>query len=190
MRIIDFYMDHLGITDPEMAASLGEVSRLETLPKGHRVISIGERLEVMPLLVSGVLRGYVVDENGRDITDCLISHRGDVVIGGGDLTKPSPVNIETLTECQVVLLPLADLQPMMDCPAIMALYIHQLSEALTRHWELKMLLYQCPAMERYQWFLKRYPGLENVLSGKHLASFLGMTPVTLSRLRRKMRETV
>ena len=36
-----------------------------------------------------------------------------------------------------------------------------------------MLLYQCSAMERYQWFLDHYPGLEQVVSGKHVASFIG-----------------
>ena len=43
-------------------------------------------------------------------------------------------------------------------------------------------------MERYQWFLARYPGLISTVNNKHIASFLGMTPVTLSRLRRQVRE--
>ena len=43
-------------------------------------------------------------------------------------------------------------------------------------------------MGRYQWFLKKYPGLIDEVSNKHIASFLGMTPVTLSRLRQKLKE--
>lgn len=38
-------------------------------------------------------------------------------------------------------------------------------------------------MERYQWFLRRYPELADVVSIKHIASFLCMSPVSLSRLR-------
>lgn len=49
-------------------------------------------------------------------------------------------------------------------------------------------MYQHAAMERYQWFLQAYPGLCYQVSGKQIASFLGMTQVTLSRLRRAMRE--
>ena len=43
-------------------------------------------------------------------------------------------------------------------------------------------------MERYQWFLLRYPELADVVSIKHIASFLCMSPVSLSRLRGQLRK--
>ena len=75
-----------------------------------------------------------------------------------------------------------------EIPELMEIYNFFLRKALARHWEGKILMHQCAAMERYQWFLREYPGLINAVSNKHIASFLGMTPVTLSRLRRKLRE--
>lgn len=56
------------------------------------------------------------------------------------------------------------------------------------HWELKRVLNSCTAVQRYQWFLEEYPGLIDRVSNKYIASFLGMTPVTLSWLRRTLRE--
>ena len=188
LRIADFYRDVLNVQDGQTAQRLAEISRLETLEKGHRVISMGEKMETMPVLVTGVLRGYVVDENGRDITDCFIFRRGDVIMGTGDFLTPSPVHIETTTECQVLQVPLQELLTMLDQPELLAIYNQQLVHALDRHWQVKMMLYQSDAMMRYQWFRKHYPGLEDQITGKHLASFMGMTPVTLSRLRRKLRE--
>ena len=188
MRTADFYKDALNVQDGQIAEQLAEISRLETLEKGHRVISMGERMEMMPILVTGVLRGYIVDENGRDITDCFIFRKGDVIMGTGDFLSPSPVHIETTTECQVLMVPLTELLQLLDQPELLMIYNQQLVHALERHWQVKMMLYQSDAMTRYQWFRKQYPGLENKITGKHLASFMGMTPVTLSRLRRKLRE--
>ena len=188
LRTVDFYKDALNVQDGQIAEQLAEISRLETLEKGHRVISMGERMEMMPILVTGVLRGYIVDENGRDITDCFIFRKGDVIMGTGDFLSPSPVHIETTTECQVLMVPLAELLQLLDQPELLMIYNQQLVHALERHWQVKMMLYQSDAMTRYQWFRKQYPDLENKITGKHLASFMGMTPVTLSRLRRRLRE--
>ena len=48
--------------------------------------------------------------------------------------------------------------------------------------------YQMAAKERYLFFLKEYAGLEDVVSDRFLASFLDMSPETLSRQKRCLRE--
>ena len=63
-----------------------------------------------------------------------------------------------------------------------------LQESMNRHLEIKKALYQYTAMQRYQWFLSEYAPIAKVVSGKYIASFLDMTPVTLSRLRKSLRE--
>ena len=52
LRIADFYKDTLNIQNEQMAEHLAEISRLETLEKGHRVISMGEKMEMLPILVT------------------------------------------------------------------------------------------------------------------------------------------
>jgi CRP-like cAMP-binding protein len=42
------------------------------------------------------------------------------------------------------------------------------------------------AEERYLEFIKKYPALEQRVSQKHISSYLGITPVFLSMLRRKL----
>ena len=68
------------------------------------------------------------------------------------------------------------------------LYSSYLLEKLKLERELKLLLGISSAMERYQWFLRRYPELADVVSIKHIASFLCMSPVSLSRLRGQLRK--
>jgi CRP-like cAMP-binding protein len=42
------------------------------------------------------------------------------------------------------------------------------------------------ALERYRQFLVDYPGLEARIKQHQLASYLGITPVSLSRIRKKL----
>lgn len=46
------------------------------------------------------------------------------------------------------------------------------------------------AQARYTWFQKTYPNLQNVMQMKDVATFLGITPVTLSRIRAKENSSV
>ncbi len=184
----DFYQKALGLTDPTLLRRLSQASYEEHLPRGQRLLRMDEQQSCIHFLIDGILRGFVVDENGKDITDCFIHKPGDVIVGCGSLEAPSHVSIQGITDCQILTLPLEFLVEEMENPQLLQSYNIQLSQALERHWELKMMLYRCSAMERYQWFRSHYPDLENHISGKHLASFLGITPVTLSRLRRQLKE--
>ena len=153
------------------------------------LVTGGEVQTELPVLLSGIFRGFVISEEGHEVTDCFAFRPGDFVMGCGGLREVSQVSFEAMCDSEVLLIPLDPLVGALNTSwDLMALYNHALQEALKRHWELKILLLQCPAMERYQWFLKKYPGLIDEVSNKHIASFLGMTPVTLSRLRQRVRE--
>ena len=55
-----------------------------------------------------------------------------------------------------------------EIPELMEIYNFFLRKALARHWEGKMLMHQCAAMERYQWFQRSYPGLSEKISNKYI----------------------
>ena len=57
MRVTEFYQEALGVKKAETAARLAAISRLETIQKGKRIISMGEHMEMLPVLVKGALRG-------------------------------------------------------------------------------------------------------------------------------------
>lgn len=183
-----FIEEYLGISDEMLLRSLLEHSKVEQVKRGKLLISSGEMQTAIPILVSGVFRGFVLDEEGREVTDCFASQPGSFVMGCGGPKEPSRVSFEAISDSEVLMIPLEPLlETLMQSKELMALYNRVLQEALQRHWELKILLLQCSAMGRYQWFLKKYPGLIDDVSNKHIASFLGMTPVTLSRLRQKLK---
>ena len=185
----DFFQNILYLSDPQLLNHLSEVARVEYVPPKRLLAETGEVQLQLAFVLTGVVRGFLLDEDGRDITDCFAYRFGDVVMGCNGIGAPSQINLETLTDCELLLIPVsAILSSMKQSQELLDIYNKMLIHGMQRHWREKILLLKCSAMERYQRFLEDYPGLIDLVSNKHIASFLGMTPVTLSRLRRKLRE--
>lgn len=187
-RFKNLFKDNLFISDEGIVQDLLREAKIEHWKKGSMILEVGEPQTQVSFLVEGILRGFVVDINGKDITDCFAFRYGDVVTGCNEFGEPSQINIEALTDCALLQIPVAVLERFMQqYPTLLRVYNKILRQALKRHWETKKVIYQ-PAMQRYQWFLAAYPGLIDAVSNKYIASYLGITPVTLSRLRRQLRE--
>lgn len=65
-------------------------------------------------------------------------------------------------------------------PEITQMYLQCLSLNLNRHREHKIALSRYCAATRYRWMKRTYPGLMDQVKKKHIASFLNITPQTMS----------
>ena len=63
-----------------------------------------------------------------------------------------------------------------------------LSGALSRHVGIKLAIYKHDAKGKYRWFLENYPGLIDIVKHRHVASFLNITPESLSRVRKEWKQ--
>ena len=178
MHIQDCLEEILHLEDTDLAASLADASRLFSCKKRQLVAKPDACSDWIPFLVSGVIRGYLTDEKGRDITDCFLYRPGEAVLSLSILTASFPINFEAVTDCVLLSIPTQLLAEQFQQSAeLQQLYSSYLLEKLKLERELKLLLGISSAMERYQWFLRRYPELADVVSIKHIASFLCMSPV-------------
>ena len=184
MIIEEFFEKVLNISDPVISRQIAALAEIRSLPKGQILIREGDAQTYLFFLLSGILRGFLIDISGQEITDCFGYRCGTPAIGTLEINTPSPITIEALTDCQLIRLPIAEALHFLDQdPRLLRIYNHLLCTALRSHWELKVMLHKRTAMERYQWFLSAYPGLIDQVTHRHVASFLGISPVTLSRLR-------
>lgn len=189
MEIREFFKDVLGLQGEELLSELCEIARIASVKRGELLIREGTPAHDAYFLVSGVFRGYFFDVNGKEITDCLAYQSGTPLMACLQFDALSCINVMALSNGAYLALPLEHLMPMMKkYQELLELYNKFLIESLTYHWKMKTMLYQYTAMQRYQWFCETYPGLFDLVGGKYVASFLNMTPVTLSRLRRELRE--
>lgn len=173
----DFYREALEIEEEELLDKILAITHERHLKKKEALIQAGETQNQIVFLVSGILRGFFLDAEGREVTDCFGLEPGTAAMGGFAFGKPSAITIEALTEAEVVWLPMAEVQELFArYPQLMAVYNRYLLKALNVHWELKTMIGQESAMVRYHWFMKTYPGLVDHVRDKYVASFLGMTP--------------
>lgn len=181
----------LGLTDCELIKSIKKVMEVKTFNKNELIISEGEVQQSFYFLVDGVFRGFLFDREGKEITDCFGFELGDPVMSCHALGGKAKTNLEAITKVTAAKISISDLQELMQqFPELIWLYNRMLLEALDRHWNLKEVRYRLSATERYQWFLDTYPGLVEYVKAKHIASFLGMSPVSLSRLCRNLKSEV
>ena len=183
-------LDYLEIRSPATRQIYASMAQRRHLKKGEVLYRGGEDTTYLYFLISGCLRGYTVNANGREYTECILyryghSHIGE--IGMGHAFKLNK-NLEALTEAELLFF---DVRPIMkDLPnsiEFLRVYAKKLEEAYTQMWEVREIMRE-PALVRYQWFQQAYPNLQDVMQLKDVASFLGITPVTLSRIRAKEAE--
>ena len=156
MHIQDCLEEILHLEDTDLAASLADASRLFSCKKRQLVAKPDACSDWIPFLVSGVIRGYLTDEKGRDITDCFLYRPGEAVLSLSILTASFPINFEAVTDCVLLSIPTQLLAEQFQQSAeLQQLYSSYLLEKLKLERELKLLLGISSAMERYQWFLRR-----------------------------------
>ena len=188
----DFYQNVLHLKDKELIQEFSDATKVRSMKKGEYVVRIGEVLNEVYFMEKGISRGYFLDVNGKDVTDCFSFSCGSTVMPFCqlELDVPAPMTIEVLEDSKFFCIPIsAVMESQNNYSEVTRLYNQLLIKALNEHWRLKQILNSYTAVQRYQWFLEEYSGLIGKVSNKYIASFLGMTPVTLSRLRKSLRES-
>lgn len=191
METRDFFKNILSINDEKLLDQLMDITTCVHIKKGELLIRQGEEQKDFIFLVHGIFRGYYLDSNGKEITECIGFESGTPGMSVAINNEVSPISIEALSKCEFIKLSGNELMSLIEKNiSLMKIYNDILQTAMKVHWELKIMVSQHTVLERYQWFLEKYPGLIDQISNKIIASYLGMTPVTLSRIRRTVRENV
>lgn len=139
-------------------------------------------------VVKGCLRQYYVDESGQEhtimfaIEDWWTSDMYGLITG-----KPSLTNIEALEDSDLLLIEKNDFEKLLErVPKFERFFRIKLQRAFVGHQRRLIENMSLPAEQRYLNFLEQSPLLEQRLPQKYIASFLGITPESLSRIRKQL----
>ena len=189
MEAREFFGEVIALTDIDLIDKVSDLSKIVYFKKGDMIVRQGELQKYIYFIMEGVFRGYYVNVEGKEITDCLGFRHGEPAMACTRLEAASEISIESATDSKCLQLPVKEIIEL-NCayPELQRAYNTLLIQGIERHDNIKKIMQEFDAMGRYQWFLEEYPGLIDIVSHKNIASFLGMMPESLSRLRRTLRE--
>ena len=100
--------------------------------------------------------------------------------------KTNQINQQALTDCKLYVAPYSQIIALFDAHQDLERFARKLAELYFVHKEKREVdIVLMDASKRYLQFQQEYPALEQIIPQYHIASYLGITPTQLSRIRRK-----
>lgn len=139
-------------------------------------------------VAKGCLRQYYVDESGIEhtimfaIEDWWTSDMYGLITG-----KPALTNIEALEDSELLLIEKNDFEKLLTTvPKFERFFRIKLQRAFVGHQRRIIENMSLPAEQRYINFIEQSPALEQRIPQKYIASYLGITAESLSRIRKQL----
>lgn len=157
--------------------------------KGDKYVSEGEVAGSIAFLVSGLYKYYYIDKNGNEYikhfskeNDFVASYKSFI------MREPSPYSIEALEDSRLLTLQYSDyMDGFRD-----SIFWQNIARGCTERMlfikeERERSFMKDSARERYINFLRDFPELEKRVRQKQVASYLGITPESLSRIKNHLK---
>lgn len=166
---------------------LESISAIKMVPKNTQLLRIGEVASHLGLLVTGSVRMYYLDDEGKEFNHAFM-FEGSVFAGYPSLVSgmPSKFVIETMEDTTYLSIPYKEFLPFYDRHSAWdrlgrkALEMNYLDKL-----EREAILLTGDAYSKYERAIKLYPQLEERIPQYHIASFIGVTPSALNRILKK-----
>ena len=183
VSVWDFF-SRFYLLSPPAGEALGTLHRTISLKKGGILQPPGHHCNNIYFIESGVSRIFY-DKDGTDITEDF-EFQGALVVRAESLFtgNPSKKGIQALTACTFAAFPAGSVFALYDThPEIERLFRLLFEAAYVKSIQRIESLQFHDARERYEALLQAQPELLQVVPLKHIASYLGITQVSLSRIR-------
>ena len=162
------------------------VQSVKYLPDEY-FLRAGETTRKVGFVASGLFRLFYTDWEGKDYTKNFKSDGQFVgALASLLLNVPSRLNIQALDDSTVICFDYDDILRVAECSLSLQRLLRKITEAEYLEKEQResdLLFYD--AGERYSNFKEAHPDWDSKLQLRYIASYLGVTPETLSRIRNK-----
>ncbi|MCP4160900.1 MAG: Crp/Fnr family transcriptional regulator [Deltaproteobacteria bacterium] len=185
-KITSFFQSISNISSSDLSV-IDNIFYPSTVKKNEFFINAGEDPDQFGIVSSGIFRYFYIDNDGKEYTkyfalenDLLISY--SAILTG----EESKFYIEALENSEILISSFKKFNNLIEDN----LSLNKIARKLIERQYIKkekreyQFLFD-DAETRYRHFLKDYPGMVDRVKHFHIASYLGISPVSLSRIRKK-----
>jgi CRP-like cAMP-binding protein len=191
MSLLSAFRKHIenvaGLTN-EAWDDLEQIITVTRFKSGSLYLEAGSKTVNEAFLLEGILRGFYLSYEGTEINVSFFQD-GSVLPPHHIRTKNhmSLLNLEALSDAVMAEFD-ADVFTSLRYkhPCLMKYGNAVVEQELDYKTGREIFLLTKNAEEKYMTFREIYPGLENQIPQYHIASYLGITPVSLSRIRKNL----
>ena len=165
------------------------LSTFRIIEKGTLLRSIGESTDTAALVLDGMARCYYIDGDGNDITRGF-SVKGTLCMDDGMFGYPeSLTEWETLTDTTLMVFNVGEIKTLIyENDTLKNTYIKLLENALKYKIYRENGFLVENASERYIHFRKMFPEICQTVKQQYIATYLGIAPESLSRIKKCLKE--
>lgn len=186
MMDADGLIDRIAVLPAESKEALKACLSEVFFPKGHVLFRAGKVESNMYFIRKGIVRAYSY-QHENEITFWFGSE-GEAVISMRSYVEglPGYEDIELLEDCALLELKMSDLKRLFESDLHIANWGRRFAERELIRTEERLISRQFrTAQERYSELIQTNPDLVKRVQLGHIASYLGITQVSLSRIRAK-----
>ncbi|MBU3011846.1 Crp/Fnr family transcriptional regulator [Polaribacter vadi] len=156
--------------------------------KNEFVIKFNDISTNFYIIKSGIIRSYLVDEKGKEYTRTFFTHGKPAASLNSLISKqPSKLAYECLTDCTLYKINYKDFLSLTKTDINIANLYAKLLEYVFFIMESEIYnLAILDATERYLKLKNEIPEIENIITQYHIAAYLNISAVQLSRIRKKL----
>tara|TARA_Y100000385_G_C12973311_1_gene585004 strand:+ start:484 stop:1062 length:579 start_codon:yes stop_codon:yes gene_type:complete len=183
-HLYDYISNRINLTD-EAKAQLESISNLKTYKKGDILIDQNELVDKTYFVIDGCLRSYTYDNRGKEHTLQFAVKNwwiSDYIAIFNN--EKSTQLVECINDAKVIEVSTDGIEKILyNFPEIEVFHRKNLERHIVSLQKRILNQLQLSSLERYIVFQEKYPDIEKYAHNYHIASYLGITQQSLSRLR-------
>lgn len=185
-NLISVMGKNININTEELSLLIKDNFKCRHYKKGAFFARQGELSDKIGFNIGGILSMQVVRADGTEYIKSFIKPN-DFILATFDENKPNPVSIQAINNSTVLEAKFSDVKVLFDRHPELALFYRKEVEKVTELIYLRLeQIATLDSKKRYKVFQDEFSDFEDTIPQYLIASYLGITPTQLSRIRKSI----